>query len=167
MQYYVIGPDGNRYGPGDIQMLRQWAAENRVTPETMLEDFSTGQRYPAAAVPGLFGAPTTYAPGPAESPYQMPPNPGQIYPRGYAVDNGSKELTTSFIWTALGFVCCPILCPAVGLHYGNLAARKGNPSAQGARIFAIVMLCLQSVGVLFYIIAIIVAIASGTPPDRL
>ena len=158
MQYYVIGPDGNRYGPGDLQTLKQWAAESRVTPQTMLEDFSTGQRIPASSVAGLFEV--AAMPGAQMNPYQNPPTPAG-YPRGYMYDNGQKELTSSFIWTAVGFVCCPVVCPAVGLYYANQAMMKGNPSAQAAKIFAIVALCIQALPVLFYIIVLIGMIASG------
>ena len=162
MQYYVIGPDGNRYGPGDVSTLKQWVAEHRLTPQTMLEDFDTGHRMPAASVAGLFeGQQQSYG----VSPYANPPSPGPVmYPRGYGYDMGSSELTSSFIWTALGFLCCPVLCPAIGLYYGNQAAKKGNPSAQGARIFAMVVLGLQSVGLVLYAIIVIFAIATGSAP---
>jgi hypothetical protein len=159
MQYYVIGPDGNRYGPGDMQTLKQWVLENRVTPQTMIEDLATGQRLPASSIAGLFEN-AMFGQGPEMSQYHAPPTPGVNYNRiGY--DNGTKEVNSSFIWTALGFVCCPVLCPAIGLYYGNQAAMKGNPSAQGARIFAIVVLCLQAVGLVIYGIMVVAVIASG------
>src|SRR5689334_20616386 len=133
MQYYVIGPDGNRYGPGDVPTLKQWVAENRLTPYTMLESFDTGQRVPASSIAELFPV----NPQATTSHYEQAPMPAQ-YPRYGTYDNGSSELTWSFVWTALGYLCCPIICPAIGLSYANKAMAKGNPSAQGARIFAIV-----------------------------
>ena len=155
MQYYVIGPDGNRYGPGDVPTLRQWVLENRLTPHTMLEHFETGQRIPAASLPELFPA-NPQSPG-----YEQAMAPAQ-YPRfAPNYDNGSKELTWSFIWTGLGYLCCPIICPALGYYYANLALAKGNPSAQGARIFAIVTMVLEGVFVLFYIVIFIVMIGAA------
>ena len=153
MQYYVIGPDGNRYGPGDEPTLKQWVMENRITANTMLEQFETGQRLPASSIPGLF--PTTQ-----EMPmgYQQAP---MHYPRYSAVDNGSNDLTWSFIWTAAGYLCCPIICPAIGLTYANKAMAKGNPSALGARIFAIVTLAIEGVVVLIYIVIFIIMIAAA------
>jgi hypothetical protein len=161
MQYYVIGADGNRYGPGDMQTLRQWVAESRLTPQTMLEDFDTGQRVPASTIGALFEGQQVYHP---MASYQEAPAPGPAnYPRyvGNMYDNGSSELTSSFIWTALAFVCLPIIGPIVGLHYGNKAAMKGNPSAQGARIFAIVVLCLHGAILLLYLVLFIVMLAAG------
>jgi len=128
----------------------------------MLENFETGQRIPAASIPDLFPInPMGGATG-----YERPSIPAQ-YPRYDAnFDNGSKELTWSFIWTAMGYVCCPIICPALGYYYANLAQAKGNPSAQGARIFAIVTLILEGVFVLFYIVILIVMIGAAASAPR-
>jgi hypothetical protein len=86
MQYYVIGPDGNRYGPADVPTLKLWVSENRLTPQTMLEDVSTAQRMPASAVDGLF-PPLQFqqqmGPAPGSIPYQENPygqQPGSSYP---------------------------------------------------------------------------------------
>jgi len=51
--YYVIGDDGNRYGPADLGTLQQWIIEKRLTPETQLQDSESGDRMGAATVPGL------------------------------------------------------------------------------------------------------------------
>ena len=53
MQYFVIGPDGQKFGPADINTLTQWAAEGRLTPATMLED-EFGKQMPASELPGVF-----------------------------------------------------------------------------------------------------------------
>ncbi len=52
-QYFVIGPNGDKYGPADVDTLRMWSRENRVTAQTMLEDATTGARLMASAIPGL------------------------------------------------------------------------------------------------------------------
>src|SRR5690349_24951714 len=54
MQYMVTGPDGQEYGPVAIDVLKVWALEDRVRPESRVRDFSTGQVMAAAMIPGLF-----------------------------------------------------------------------------------------------------------------
>src|SRR6478672_6495405 len=109
MQYYVIGPDGNKYGPADVPTLTTWITENRLTPQSMLEDFNTGQRVPASSVPGLFdtGAPTATA-GPTMGPAQTgtvysqvpaPGAPGYYNPQAMG-DNGQKDVTLAWIFGA-------------------------------------------------------------------
>lgn len=52
-QYFVIGPDGSKYGPADSATLTQWAAENRLNPNSMLEEAATGMRIEAQRVSGI------------------------------------------------------------------------------------------------------------------
>ena len=144
MQYYVIGPDGNKYGPADVATLKSWITENRLTPDSMVEDFNTGQRMKASAVPGLFeGQTTTATAGPTMGPatgtmYQNPPTPGTVYNPGMvAGDNGQNDLTWAWIFGAASLLCCGPLCIA-GIMRANSAAAKGNPGANAAKIFNIV-----------------------------
>lgn len=39
--YFVIGNDGQRYGPADVDSLVQWAREGRLIPETILVESGT------------------------------------------------------------------------------------------------------------------------------
>ncbi len=39
--YYVIGSDGQRYGPADVDALVHWAREGRLIPETILVESGT------------------------------------------------------------------------------------------------------------------------------
>ncbi|MEA2553871.1 MAG: hypothetical protein QOJ65_2047 [Fimbriimonadaceae bacterium] len=168
MQFFVIGPDGGKYGPADVETLKQWAVENRLGPQTMLEDFNTGQRMPASAVQGLFegqGAATATAqPGQMNPPglYENPPTPAYYGRPGNASgDDGSKELTLSFVFLVLSFFCCwPIFAP-LGIINANKATQKGNPTGNIARILNIVVLVLGIVAVVAYIILLIVGIAGG------
>lgn len=185
MQYYVIGPDGSKYGPADAATLKQWVAENRLFPDTMLEDFGSGQRMPASSVPGLFGdqaAPTaTATPGDRNVMSQSLPSgstgpslydspvgnmaPGH-YERGSQGGDGSQELTRSFIYLALAFFCCfPVFSP-LGIIQANTALAKGNPSAGIARTLHFVVLGLGILGILSYIILIVVGVSSGRVPGR-
>lgn len=82
MRYFVIAPDGQKYGPADVPTLNQWIREGRLNPQMMLEG-EDGSRMVATSVAGLMfpGAPepvvqpNPYAqpPGPAANPYQQPP----------------------------------------------------------------------------------------------
>lgn len=87
--YYVVGEGGAKYGPADLDTLKQWAAENRLTPSMTLEDAATGVQMPASQVPGLFpsvpvqpvlqtpAAPLDPSPSQPSSPYQSPQQPYQ------------------------------------------------------------------------------------------
>jgi hypothetical protein len=163
MQYYVIGPDGSKYGPADVPTLKQWAAENRLNPDAMLEDFNTGQRVAASQVPGIFeagapgapvpSAPTTTTAQREQMSQQLPSgssgpslydSPVGNMPPGYyqrqGLDGGSKELTLSYVFSAIGFICCPIIFSVLGIVYAGKAGEKGNPSAGGARTLGIISL---------------------------
>lgn len=39
--YFVIGSDGNRYGPADVDTLVEWTREGRIVPGTMLIERGT------------------------------------------------------------------------------------------------------------------------------
>lgn len=162
MEYFVIGPDGRKYGPASIDTLNQWAREGRLLPTSELEDSVAGTRLSAASVPGLvFGAPQA---GPApQQPYgqptenvytqQQPQNPyGQPqgnwstppgtspYPRQgspYAAD-AQSDITKAFIFGALGLICCPVVFSVLGIVNALRAKEKGHPTAQTALIFCIV-----------------------------
>ena len=82
MPYYVIGPDGQKYGPAEPQQLQAWAAEGRITQQTFIEDATSGDRVPAAALPYLT-RPTpigTVSPPPATPVFPPPMAAGAILP---------------------------------------------------------------------------------------
>lgn len=43
MNYYVIWPDGKKFGPADVPTLAQWQREGRINEETSLEEVDTGR----------------------------------------------------------------------------------------------------------------------------
>lgn len=53
MQYFVIWPDGQKFGPADVNQLAAWAQENRINPETELESVVDGSRLKAKDLPSL------------------------------------------------------------------------------------------------------------------
>src|SRR4051812_20967043 len=86
MQYFVIGPDGKEYGPATVDTLKEWVAQNRLGPQSMLKDFSSGVQLPASEVADLFPKAVAtavdpgYAPAyaaPAPSPMPAPAQPQQ------------------------------------------------------------------------------------------
>ncbi|MBX7131947.1 MAG: DUF4339 domain-containing protein [Fimbriimonadaceae bacterium] len=177
MRYYVIAPDGQRYGPADVSVLNQWVAEGRLAADSEVEREGDGERMTLSRVEGValaaqapMAAPAIPQPPHAPSqPYQQPqnwqqppgysnyPRPGQGSPAA-----GQGELTASWILGAVTFAfCCPVL-PIVGLVMANKAMTMGNPSANSARTFNIVVMCLSGAVYLFYIVLFgIGIIASG------
>lgn len=77
MRYFVEFL-GQLYGPVGVDALRQWKAEGRVTPDSVLVEEASQRRLPAYEVPGLF------EPGAASGP---PPvaglHWGSVPPTGY------------------------------------------------------------------------------------
>lgn len=69
MRYFVLGDNGQKYGPADVPTLEAWATEGRLLAATQLEDETTGERKSAAELlPSRFQSVT---PPPAAAP-QMP-----------------------------------------------------------------------------------------------
>lgn len=150
MKYFVIMPDGQKYGPADVTMLNQWVVEGRLTAQTMLQDEATGQTVMASQVPGInFGmggppmAGTVQPPMGGPSAYQQPPNP---YPRGGGpmgagypgmMDNGDKDIKQAWIFGTLALLCCPIVFGVLGILRADSAKKKGHPQGQNAFIFCI------------------------------
>src|SRR5690349_7259860 len=103
MEYIVTGSDGKEYGPASVDTLREWVASNRVSPESQLRNFQTGEVVAARSVPGLFGP--IAAPQPVSPPqgnWSQPPVPGYAKPVSY--DSGSGELWGAIIRSGLAIV---------------------------------------------------------------
>jgi hypothetical protein len=160
--YFVVLPDGQKFGPADVRLLNQWISEGRVLSTTVLEDAQTGQRLTAGTVPGLTVAQA--APSPQFPPAGMsapPPANYSHYPRGGAIsgaDNGQNDLTLAYVFAAIGLVMClgggfmcsvvGIVFPILGLVYAKKAEDKGNPSANSAKILSWIALALQIAGMI-------------------
>ena len=159
MQYFVISPNGQKYGPADVQTLNTWVQEGRVVSTSMLEDAATGQIIPVDQVPGLVIVPATPN-------YQ---NPHAQYPRGQMVggfDNGESDLRTAWTFAIIGVVCSFVIgiCCSffslfnifsiLGLVYCSNAKKKGNPNTQNALICSITGIVI---GPAIWVILLIVA----------
>ena len=163
MNYFVIGQNGQKYGPADVPTLNHWVQEGRILPTTMLEDASTGQMILAPQVAGLMLASTQQA----GSTYQ---NPTASYPRGVmggSFDNGESELKNAWIFSIIGMVlalpmgiCCSVFSlinvfGILGIVYASNAKNKGNMNTKGALSCGIVAVVLGPIiGVGIYTLGI-------------
>lgn len=60
MEFFIIGENGEKFGPADLATLNQWIGDGRVLPTTTVERSSDGVRGLASQVPGLnFGPPSS------------------------------------------------------------------------------------------------------------
>jgi len=103
MEYFVIAPDGQQYGPASIDTLKQWVAENRITQTTMLRHGPTGQTGPAGSVPGLFAAPTAGTPSAVQAPTPGPAPATQVFAAGYEKPEPEPQATPYSHTAGLGY----------------------------------------------------------------
>jgi hypothetical protein len=160
MPYFVVGLDGEKFGPADVLTLNHWVQEGRIVPETMLEDVSTGQQVLASSIPELvFPVATSFAHG----------NPQSNYPRQRHVvsaDEGAKDLETAWLFATTGIIgsivflfCCPVfsvlnVLSIFGIVYSLKAAKKGSPNTRGAMICSIIGLVLGILIVIGFVVIV-------------
>lgn len=136
--YFVIGSDGNRYGPVPIATLEQWVDQNRIIPQTLLVDAASGDSVYAHAVPALnakfASAQQGYQPNQpnqpgaggypgAVPPGAMPPgapNPGAGY-NPYQYPPGANQLSYASLYgyshrTKLIAILLAIFLGPLGVH---------------------------------------------------
>lgn len=137
----VIGADGKEYGPIDFMTLAQWAKDDRVRPNSMVKEFSTGRTMQAAEVPGLF---VPAASGPQSAPYYRPNAPGATpyQPQPVVVNTGA--FARSLVYAGLSLVSF-FLLHGLGLVFGGFSIMyafrsksEGHPNALLAIIGSIV-----------------------------
>jgi hypothetical protein len=168
VRYFVIGDDGQKYGPADIATLNSWITEGRLLPTQQLEDEASGLRLAAGAVQGLnfpLQGPAVGAPQPAPgNPYEGAYNRGPV--GGSPANYGQKELTTAWVLFGVGFICCGIVLWPIGIAMANKAEQLGNPGAQAAKIANIVMTVIGVIFFIGYIVIFAMAASSGTTRIR-
>jgi hypothetical protein len=129
MTYFVHAPDGQKYGPADLQILQQWIHAGSVISTTIIEDPQTGMKFQASQIPGLVFM-------------------AQSYPR-QSTDTGEKDLRASWWCFGLSFLpCLTVFFASFGLYLATNAKRKGHPGAHNAYIANVVMLVISFVGFL-------------------
>lgn len=166
MQYYVVWPNGQKFGPVDVDTLRQWQLENRIDSQSIIENAATGQHMPASAVLGY--GPSTYSPPPPGQPpmYHGYYRPNAPYPFGTgAKPAGTGETTAAYILGVLGIVgavCALGICGMgplanlIGLVLGIVGKSKNQPGAIGAIILNVIAM---AVGAVFFVLAIASTVA--------
>lgn len=96
MQYFVVWPDGQKFGPADVNQLNSWVQEKRINADTELESVESGARLKAKDLPGLsfpvdpipqFSQPVDPVPQTPVQPVQDPvaPSPSFSGPTTYFV----------------------------------------------------------------------------------
>jgi hypothetical protein len=122
VNYFVVLPDGQRYGPANATKLSQWVLEGRVMPDSVLQDVQSGRMMAARDVPGI------------------------QWPNGTTVA-GTPSAFLSFLMCLL----CPLVS-SVGNIFGILkgieALNQGHPKAQFAIGLNIGALILSGIAIL-------------------
>ena len=119
MRYFVLGEDGQTYGPADLATLNQWVLEGRIVPTTLLQPEGTQRRMAASTVPGLV--------------FQQGHTYNSYTPQ--IADGGQSEIKAAWIALVLSFVCCGCInhvgtvASGFSIFLGYLGFKKGNSSA--------------------------------------
>src|SRR5579871_4453804 len=142
MRYYVTGEDGNRYGPADEALLRAWASQGRITPNSLLQPESgTGPSIAAGAMPGLQFPPSVTPYGQAPTPYANPYQAG--YPQPFLTRSAALSWEQQATWglAVLGAIC--MLCCQAGQFFAGAGIVVGIIGLmRGKRTGAPLLLCV-------------------------
>jgi len=136
LNYFVVWPDGQKFGPADIGTLAQWNKEGRIDGSTELEEVDTGRRLKLSdldlmAVSWEEAAPVPKEPDAAEHemmqavasdrpvgdtnfeiPQEYPLSSGSPYPVESYYTKGKSDLSTAWALATSGLVgtfvlpCC-------------------------------------------------------------
>ena len=84
--YKIIGADGQQYGPANLNQIRQWMAENRLRPESLVQAEGSTEWKPLSTLPELVAelraAPPGFTPPIATSPIVSNPRASNKIPAG-------------------------------------------------------------------------------------
>lgn len=137
MQYWVIAPDGKKYGPADVPTLNTWVAQGRVTAQTRVQELASGDQMLASQIPGILLVPFS-----GSQNYNT--NYQNVYPRvpdpSYGKD-WEKEILAAWLLGGVGIFCCAFAA-IFGVIKASNAQRAGHPGAQAPLIFNIVALII-------------------------
>ena len=140
LEYFVISPQGQEYGPADIAVLQQWIAESRIGPDTLLRPASGGATVAAGLVPGLFppsasNVPPPIAPGTGAASYAAYPQADYSQAPQYAApksNDGMGVIWGVIIRSALGVVLFfafhgfGVVFSGYALYYAFQAKQSGH-----------------------------------------
>lgn len=145
-----MGTDGKDYGPIAEDVLKTWASEDRVRPESTVKDFQTGRTMLARDVPGLFGTVNNSA-----NPYTTPPSAyvAPVYAPTVSKDSEATgplwgvvlrcvaALVLFFVLHGLGLVFS-----GYALYYAIQAKNEGNKYGVICIVIASVTLAIVGTG---------------------
>ena len=171
MRYFVIGDDGQKYGPADVPTLQAWINEGRLLPIQQIEEEDSGIRSAARAVNGLVfpveSGPVS-GPGPSipqGSPYGGPQSSYQnSYARGNQAnlgDDGKQDVTLAWVFLVISFFTCCMFLQIPAIIFANKAVDKGNPGGPTVRTICFVVLGLQVVILIIRMIMVFALIKNG------
>ncbi|MCE9558104.1 MAG: DUF4339 domain-containing protein [Armatimonadetes bacterium] len=150
MNYFVIMPDGQKYGPANVDTLTQWANEGRLQPTTLVEIEGTGQQMMASSVLGIIW-PAPAAPGPMGGGYNQVPPSGYTRPN-YASNVPESWLdqqyaNTSVVVLVLFSFCCGIIALIMAIvAYFTCQNPKAKQNAMLSIIISGIMVVLGTFG---------------------
>ena len=145
MDYIVVGSDGKDYGPYELDKLKAWVQEGKLTPQTRIKTFSGGQEMPASSVAGLFSADQPIAP----PQFAQASQPVRVW------DDGKGEFWRSVIYSALAVVLffalhgLGLILAGYAVYYSIQSNTKGN--RMGMAAIAISVLALAAVCIGWYL----------------
>jgi TM2 domain-containing membrane protein YozV len=110
--YSIIGPDGQTYGPADLDTVKSWCLEGRINSDTMIVDPIDGHTKRAVDLPEVaqhIRPPTAYT-QPVQQPFEMPNYnrlPAQPYQPVFYTSQPKSKLVAILLAIFLG---------ALGIH---------------------------------------------------
>ncbi|MCB0825619.1 MAG: hypothetical protein KDC26_05480 [Armatimonadetes bacterium] len=157
MKYFVVMPDGQEFGPADMDTLTTWKNEGRINPTTTLKSVDNGAILPASQLTQLF--PASVAPA-AAAPMQTPSHSMHTPPMTTHNANPGKNLTEDSPMVLLGVLWRPIAAVVLffvlhgvgiafagyGMYYAIQLKQSGSKYGTFAIIFAAVALVAVGVG---------------------
>jgi hypothetical protein len=156
MEYYVIGPDGSKYGPADVDILNIWINEGRIIPSTKIETDS-GTSLMAMDVQGIVFPNTpdysVHASAAGDDlPAQSPSNPQQLDETNQGGNEVAIACLLGSITLIIGWICCPIGlgCSIGGIILSVQGMNRKRYGALAALIFNIIALMLSLLGLSFF-----------------
>jgi len=154
MNYIVTAADGKQYGPVSQDTVRQWVAEGRVGPQTVVSREGENAGAPIRELhefAGLFSVPV----GPAEAP---PPTLAPAPASGAEQPRTSRLAVASLVFGILGILLCGLtFIPAIicgHLAQSRIAAARGALTGKG---MALAGLAAGYVSIAYFLFAIVLA----------
>lgn len=157
MDYFVIAPNGQKFGPAPVPVLNQWIQEGRIAPDTLLQDAATGAQIVARALPGLDFMPRPVIAPPGANPYNMA-SPAQN-PAYYVRPSQWQQPATVSEGQAIGALCCTVAAPVfvlfcyLGLAFALFGFITGVQLVkQGAKLSGGLLIGFNALWMLAYVI---------------